>query len=63
MLYFILESFSNVFSSSEHIFTPYTYYANFFNSFLLLTLKMTEYRSKSRFLSVIFTCTLTVFII
>ena len=27
-----------------------------------LTLKMTEDRSKSRFLSVIFTCTLTVFI-
>ena len=47
----------NIFLHLTHI------YANIFNSFFLLTLKMTEYRSKSRFLSgVIFTCTLTVFI-
>ena len=30
--------------------------------FFVLTLKMTEHRSKGRFLSVIFTCTLTVII-
>ena len=47
----------NIFLHLTHI------YANIFNSFFLLTLKMTEYRSKSHFVSgVIFTCTLTVFI-
>ena len=45
-----------------NIFLHLTHIYAIFNSFFLLTLKMTEDRSKSRFLSVIFTCTLTVFI-
>ena len=54
MVFFILLSFSNIFFIVLNIFLHLTHiYANSFNFFTYL--KMTEDRSKRRFLSVIFT--------